>query len=159
MFELLVPVTPARLARSGGDKKKYDRGPRPELMVRAITELQEAGVEADVWKVEGLDRPEDCARVVATARRGGRERVGCIVLGRGEDNATTSGLASLRSLSKPSRRSGNGTAAALDTRNIGGPRASRPRPGPSGRVWPTVWAWPWAAAGWLSTLTARASMT
>jgi myo-inositol catabolism protein IolC len=87
MFELLVPATPAQLARSGGDKKEYDRGLRPELMVRAITELQDAGVEADVWKIEGIDRPEDCARVVATARRGGRERVGCIVLGRGEDDS------------------------------------------------------------------------
>jgi 5-dehydro-2-deoxygluconokinase len=87
MFELLVPATPAQLARSGGDKKEYDRGLRPELMVRAITELQEAGVEADVWKIEGIDRPEDCAGVVSAARRGGRERVSCIVLGRGEDDS------------------------------------------------------------------------
>jgi 5-dehydro-2-deoxygluconokinase len=56
-------------------------------MVRAITDMQAAGIEADVWKIEGLDRPEDCARVVAAVRRGGREGVGCIVLGRGEDDA------------------------------------------------------------------------
>jgi myo-inositol catabolism protein IolC len=86
MFELLVPAMPAQLARSGGDKKQYDRGLRPELMVRAITELQGAGVEPDVWKIEGIDWPEDSARVVAAARRGGRDRVGCIVLGRGEDD-------------------------------------------------------------------------
>jgi 5-dehydro-2-deoxygluconokinase len=48
--------------------------------------LQDAGVEADVWKIEGLDRGEDCAKVVAVARRGGRDKVGCIVLGRGEDD-------------------------------------------------------------------------
>ena len=59
---------------------------RPELMVRAITELQVAGIEPDVWKIEGIDRPEDCNRVVAAVRRGGRDRVGCIVLGRGEDD-------------------------------------------------------------------------
>jgi 5-dehydro-2-deoxygluconokinase len=87
MFELLVPATPAQLARSGGDKKEYDRRIRPELMVRAITELQDAGVEADVWKIEGIDRPEDCARVVATACRGERERVGCIELGHGEGDS------------------------------------------------------------------------
>ena len=75
------------LARSGGDKKEYDRGLRPELMVRAISELQGAGIEPDVWKIEGMDRQEDCARVVAAARRGGRDGVGCIVLGRGEDDA------------------------------------------------------------------------
>jgi myo-inositol catabolism protein IolC len=86
MFELLVPATPGQLQRLGGNKKDYDRELRPELMVRAITELQDAGVEPDVWKIEGIDRPEDCARVVAAARRNGRDRVGCIVLGRGEDD-------------------------------------------------------------------------
>src|SRR5262249_32602978 len=40
----------------------------------------------DVWKVEGLDCREDCEKVVAAARRGGRDKVGCIVLGRGEDD-------------------------------------------------------------------------
>ena len=56
-------------------------------MVQAIEELQDAGVEPDVWKVEGLDRREDCEELVATARRGGRDKVGCIILGRGEDDA------------------------------------------------------------------------
>jgi myo-inositol catabolism protein IolC len=86
MFELLVPATPAQLERSGGDKKEYDRALRPELMMGAITELQEARIEPDVWKIEGIDKSENCARVVATVRRGGRDRVGCIVLGRGEDD-------------------------------------------------------------------------
>lgn len=35
---------------------------------------------------EGMDRPEDCAKLVATLRLGGRDRVGCIALGRGEDD-------------------------------------------------------------------------
>jgi myo-inositol catabolism protein IolC len=52
-------------------------------MVRAISELQRAGVEPDIWKIEGLDAPDDCVRVVAQARAGGRSRVACIVLGRG----------------------------------------------------------------------------
>jgi 5-dehydro-2-deoxygluconokinase len=86
MFELLVPATPAQLQQSGGDKSEYDRKLRPELMVGAITELQGAGIEPDVWKIEGIDSPEDCARIVAAARRGGRDHVGCIVLGRGEDD-------------------------------------------------------------------------
>ena len=86
MFELLVPPEPAQLGRVKGDKKAYDLEVRPGLMVQAIQQLQEAGVEADVWKIEGLDRRDDCVKVVAAARRGGRERVGCIVLGRGEDD-------------------------------------------------------------------------
>ena len=36
-------------------------------MVRAIAELQDAGVEPVVWKIEGLDRREDCERVVPSA--------------------------------------------------------------------------------------------
>ena len=86
MFELLVPATPEQLSRFGGNKKDYDRKLRPELMVRAIHELQDVGIEADVWKIEGIDTPEDCTRVVAAAQRGGRDKVGCIVLGRGEDD-------------------------------------------------------------------------
>jgi 5-dehydro-2-deoxygluconokinase len=87
MFELLVPATPGQLQQLGGDRKRYDLERRPALMVRAIRELQEAGVEPDLWKIEGLDRREDCAAVAETARRDGRVEVGCIVLGRGEDAA------------------------------------------------------------------------
>jgi 5-dehydro-2-deoxygluconokinase len=86
MFELLVPAEKAQLDRVKGDKKAYDLEVRPGLMVGAIHQLQDAGVEADVWKIEGLDRREDCAKVVAAARRGGRDKVGCIILGRGEDD-------------------------------------------------------------------------
>jgi len=86
MFELLVPAEAIQLQRLNGDKKTYDLEIRPKLMVQAIQQLQEAGVEPDVWKIEGLDRREDCERIVASARRAGRNRVGCIVLGRGEDD-------------------------------------------------------------------------
>ena len=86
MFELLVPAEKAQLDRVKGDKKAYDLEVRPGLMVQAIEQLQDAGVEADVWKIEGLDRREDCVKVVAAARRNGRDKVSCIVLGRGEDD-------------------------------------------------------------------------
>jgi 5-dehydro-2-deoxygluconokinase len=86
MFELLVPAEKAQLDRVKGDKKAYDRELRPTLMVQAIQQLQDAGVEADIWKIEGLDRREDCVKVVAAARRNGRDKVGCIILGRGEDD-------------------------------------------------------------------------
>ena len=87
MFELLVPAERAELEELHGDKRTYDRSRRPRHMVDAIHALQEAGVEPDVWKIEGLDRAEDCAAVVAAARRAGRAGVGCIILGRGEDEA------------------------------------------------------------------------
>ena len=84
MFELLVPPTAAEIQGLSGDKKAYDLGLRPTLMVQAIHELQEAGVEPDVWKIEGLDQKEDCRKIVAAARRAGRDKVSCIVLGRHE---------------------------------------------------------------------------
>ncbi|HTU17535.1 MAG TPA: DUF2090 domain-containing protein [Gemmataceae bacterium] len=86
MFELLVPAQPDQLQRLGNDKKAFDLQLRPSLMVQAIHELQDTGVEPDVWKIEGIERKEDCQKVVAAVRRAGREKVGCIVLGRGEDD-------------------------------------------------------------------------
>src|SRR5271165_4897503 len=86
MFELLVPADEAELDHLNGNKKAYDLELRPRLMAQAIRELQDAGVEPDVWKIEGLDRHEDCEQIVAAARRDGRTRVGCIILGRGEDD-------------------------------------------------------------------------
>jgi myo-inositol catabolism protein IolC len=86
MFELLVPATPAQLEKVGANKKEYDLKLRPELMVRAIRALQDTGIEPDVWKIEGIDRAEDCVKVVAASRHGGRDQVGNIVLGRGEDD-------------------------------------------------------------------------
>jgi 5-dehydro-2-deoxygluconokinase len=88
MFELLVPAEKAQLDQVKGDQKAYDLELRPRLMAQAIEELQDAQVEPDVWKIEGLDRHQDCGTIVASARRGGRRfGVGCIILGRGEDDA------------------------------------------------------------------------
>ena len=87
MFELLVPAERAQLDGLHGDRKAYDLTLRPRLMAEAIRELQDAGVEPDVWKIEGLERCADCEDIVAAARRQGRNRVGCIILGRGEDDA------------------------------------------------------------------------
>ena len=87
MFELLVPATTDQLARTNGDKDAFDRQMRPPLMLQAIQALQAAGVEPDVWKIEGLDSRDDCERIVGMARRDRRDGVGCIVLGRGADEA------------------------------------------------------------------------
>ena len=73
MFELLVPPAPAHLKGLGGNRGAYDLELRPALMVQAIHELQDAGVEPDVWKVEGLDRKADCQRIVAAGTRATRK--------------------------------------------------------------------------------------
>ncbi len=90
LFELLVPAEKTQLDRLRGDTKAYDREIRPRLAVQAIEQLQDAQVEPDVWKIEGLDRREDCQKIVVAARRGGRTHVGCIILGRGEDDKKVS---------------------------------------------------------------------
>lgn len=85
MFELLVPATPEQLASVGGDSARYDRDLRPGLMVQAMKQLQDFGIEADVWKLEGIENAEDSKKVADQARANGRTNVGVIVLGRGEN--------------------------------------------------------------------------
>jgi hypothetical protein len=87
LFELLVPGTAEQLLRVGGDPHRYDAEIRPGLVVQTLRELQDGGVEPDIWKIEGLDAREDCERVAEQARTGGRDDVACIVLGRGADEA------------------------------------------------------------------------
>jgi 5-dehydro-2-deoxygluconokinase len=83
MFEMLVPAEKSQLDQAGS-KEAYETQLRPTLMVRSIGEIQAAGIEPNVWKIEGLERTSDCEKIVAAARQGGRDSVGCIVLGRGE---------------------------------------------------------------------------
>jgi myo-inositol catabolism protein IolC len=86
LFELLVPAEESQLEQVDGDSDRYDSELRPELMRRAIAQIQDAGVEVDIWKIEGVDRREDCESLVAQTRAGGREGVVCVVLGRGADD-------------------------------------------------------------------------
>lgn len=87
LFELLVPAEDAQLQAVGNDADRYDAELRPELMRRAIAEIQDAGIEVDMWKIEGVEQRSDCEMLVAQARSGGRDGVVCVVLGRGADNA------------------------------------------------------------------------
>ena len=85
MFELLVPATEGQLESVKQDRHAYDSMLRPELTVQTIQELQDAGVEPDVWKLEGTEDRTAADSVAAQARSGGRDDVGMIVLGRGGD--------------------------------------------------------------------------
>jgi 5-dehydro-2-deoxygluconokinase len=86
LFELLVPAEEAQLGKVAGEETRYDLELRPELMRGAIAYIQDAGVEPDIWKIEGLDRQEDCEAIVEQVRSGGRDNVVCVVLGRGADD-------------------------------------------------------------------------
>jgi len=84
LFELLVPATDEQMEKVGGDADRYDTELRPELMRRAIEDCQEFGIEVDIWKIEGVDEQSDCEMLAKQTRTGeGREKVVCVVLGRG----------------------------------------------------------------------------
>lgn len=87
LFELLVPAEDAQLQSVGGDSERYDAELRPELMRRAIAEIQDAGIVVDIWKIEGVDKRSDCEMLATQTRTGGRDDVRCVVLGRGADDA------------------------------------------------------------------------
>jgi myo-inositol catabolism protein IolC len=86
LFELLVPAEDAQLEKVAGEESRYDLELRPDLMRQAIAEIQEAGVEPDIWKIEGLDEQRHCEAIVEQVRSGGRDGVICVVLGRGADD-------------------------------------------------------------------------
>jgi myo-inositol catabolism protein IolC len=84
LFELLVPASPAQLEQVGGDSDRYDAELRPELMRQSIIAIHEAGIEVDIWKIEGVDERADAEMLAAETRAGaGRENVKSVLLGRG----------------------------------------------------------------------------
>ena len=91
LFELLVPAEPAQLEQVGGSDDRYDGELRPQLMLEAILQLQNAGVEPDIWKIEGIDDRESCNEIAQLVRRDGRDRVSCVVLGRAPRTSSSAG--------------------------------------------------------------------
>ena len=83
LFELIVPALPSQLSKLGGSKETYDKELRPKLMVESLKEIQAAGVEPSIWKLEGVDKPESAKAVVKQAQSNGM-KAGVITLGRGE---------------------------------------------------------------------------
>ena len=78
------PAEDAQLESVGGDTDRYDAELRPELMRRAIEQIQDFGIEVDIWKIEGVDTQEDAEMLVDQTRKGeGRENVVSVLLGRG----------------------------------------------------------------------------
>ena len=86
LFELLVPAEPAQLESVGGDTDRYDAELRPQLMRQAIADIQDVGIEVDIWKIEGVDERSDCEMLAEQTRSGGRDGVVCVVLGRGAND-------------------------------------------------------------------------
>lgn len=85
LLEVLVVPTEAQLQNVNRDKDLYDSKLRPNLTVRAIEELQNANIEPDVWKIEGMDSEDSYKIVSLQARKNERNDVGIVILGRAEN--------------------------------------------------------------------------
>lgn len=79
---ILVSPTSSQANETGGDNSFYDNHVRPNLTVNAIEELQSAGVEPDIWGIEGMESEDSYKIVSLQARKEGRDDVGIIILGR-----------------------------------------------------------------------------
>lgn len=86
MVEALVPPTEEQIRKLADSVNHYDIELRPGLMVQMVAELQKSGVEADIWKVEGLQKPTAYKALINQIRANGRDDVGTVVLGRGLDD-------------------------------------------------------------------------
>ena len=84
LLEVLVIANEKQKEEAEGLKEKFDEILRPALTVADIKELQDFGVEPDVWKLEGFDREEQYKEIVEAAKENGRDNVSLVVLGRGE---------------------------------------------------------------------------
>jgi len=91
LFELLVPPTEAQLEACGG-RRAFELEARPELIRRAMAMIQTAGIEPDVWKVEGVEDVDDARAIVSLARAEPRwADVACTVLGAGAGDERVEG--------------------------------------------------------------------
>jgi len=61
---------------SGGDKN---------LILETIRNIQNFGIDVDVWKLEGMEAESDYQELVNQAQIDGRENVKVVILGRGEN--------------------------------------------------------------------------
>jgi len=75
-----------RLAAAGHDQSRFDRETRAGLTVTAIDQIAGDGLHPALWKIEGPESLQDAARI-AEAVRSADPDAGCLVLGRGADDA------------------------------------------------------------------------
>jgi len=81
---LVEPLaSPTEKQRAQYGEEVYEKEKRWETMIKSLQEFHNGGVEADVWKLEGLSNFNQMKAVVEQAQSGGRD-AGVVVLGRGE---------------------------------------------------------------------------
>jgi len=82
LLEVLIIPTETQL-KEIGSQLSFDRKMRPDLAVKVIKDFQDFGVEPDVWKLEGFEQEEDYKEIIKTIKRGTRDNVNLVILGRG----------------------------------------------------------------------------
>jgi 5-dehydro-2-deoxygluconokinase len=82
LLEVLVIPTESQL-KDAGTKGAFDTKFRCDLAVEIVKDLQDFGIEPDIWKLEGFETIKDYEKVLKAIKRGGRENVNLVVLGRG----------------------------------------------------------------------------
>ncbi len=85
LLEVLVSPTEPQLRNVSGNSQRYDTQVRPTLTTKAIEELQNASIEPDIWKIEGMENEKDYRLAVSQAQEGERKNVGIVILGRAEN--------------------------------------------------------------------------
>lgn len=90
LLEVLITPTDDQLRDCAGDKTTFRTDLFPRLLVESIAELQDEGIEPDIWKVEGLASTQETMEVATQATSQGRSHVRCVVLGSGESQETVS---------------------------------------------------------------------
>ena len=83
LIEPLIQPSEADLAAVDGDKNRFDAELRPQRFAEAVAEMHAAGVQPDVWKIEGTETKEGMDICSDAAFKGGKENVQIVILGRG----------------------------------------------------------------------------
>lgn len=85
LIEPLIPATEEQLAKVENKKHRFDTELRPDLTIAMVTAFQNAGIECDIWKIEGFEDPAHYQRLLSVMRNTEeRQNVGLIILGRNE---------------------------------------------------------------------------
>lgn len=84
LLELLISPTEMQLKEVGGNKNLFEASVRPNLTAKTIEELQNVGIEPDVWKIEGMEYSDSYKVISLQARKGDRGNVGIVILGRAQ---------------------------------------------------------------------------
>lgn len=84
LLEILISPTEQQINSVSGNVQRYEMEMRPNLTAKAMEELQNAHVEPDIWKIEGMENEDSYKIVALQARKEQRGNVGIVILGRAE---------------------------------------------------------------------------